>query len=264
VPPLQEGCAGLAESCGTGVRFSVAVLQPGVDEQRLILVVEDDEATRAFLADNLAADGFRVAGASGAGEGLRAIEVRRPSLVLLDLALEDGSGLALLDRVRASDGLASRIDPELPVIVLTGRAGEADRVRSFARGADDNVVKPFLYAELLARIRAVLRRAEGRRRRGVLRVGELTVDPLTRSVRLGGRPVELSAKEFALLHALAEEPGRVYGKQELLRDVWGFLSAGNTRTLDAHACRLRKKLGPSPRPWVVNVRGVGYKLTEAL
>jgi DNA-binding response OmpR family regulator len=235
-----------------------------VEKQRLVLVVEDDEATRAFLADNLVADGFRVAGASSAAEGLRAIEVRQPSLVVLDLMLEGSSGLDLLDRVRAADGLASRIDPELPVIVLTGRDGEADRVRSFARGADDHLSKPFLYAELLARIRAVLRRAEGRRRRGVLRVGELTVDPLTRSVRLGGRRVELSAKEFALLHALAEEPGRVYGKQELLRDVWGFLSAGNTRTLDAHACRLRKKLRPSPRPWIVNVRGVGYKLTEAL
>jgi CheY-like chemotaxis protein len=105
-----------------------------VDEQRLILVVEDDEATRAFLLDNLAADGFRVAGASGAGEALRAIEVRQPSLVVLDLVLEEGSGLVLLDRVRASDGLASRIDPELPVIVLTGRAGEADRMRSFAPG----------------------------------------------------------------------------------------------------------------------------------
>jgi DNA-binding response OmpR family regulator len=137
-------------------------------------------------------------------------------------------------------------------------------VRSFARGADDHLNKPFLYAELLARIRAVLRRAGGRGRRGVLRVGELTVDPLTRTVRLGGRRVELSAKEFALLHALAEEPARVYKKQELLRDVWGFLAAGNTRTLDAHACRLRKKLGPSPRPWVVNVRGVGYKLTGAV
>jgi CheY-like chemotaxis protein len=113
-----------------------------MDEQRLILVVEDDEATRAFLAENIAADGFRVASASSAAEGLRAIEVRRPSLVLLDLALEAGSGLDLLDRVRASDGLASRIDPDLPVIVLTGRVGEADRVRSFARGADDHVCKP--------------------------------------------------------------------------------------------------------------------------
>jgi DNA-binding response OmpR family regulator len=235
-----------------------------VDEQRLILVAEDDEATGRFLAENLAADGFRVAAAASAGEALRAIEVRQPALVLLDLILEGGSGLDVLDRVRSADGLASRLDPDLPVIVLTGRSGEADRVRSFARGADDHLNKPFVYAELLARIRAVLRRTEGRRTRGVLRVGELTVDPLTRAVRLGGRRVELSAKEFALLHALAEEPCRVYGKQELLRDVWGYLSAGSTRTLDAHACRLRKKLRPSPRRWIVNVRGVGYKLTEAV
>jgi CheY-like chemotaxis protein len=96
-----------------------------MDEQRLILVVEDDEATRIFLLENLRADGFRVAGASSAGEGVRAIEVRRPSLVLLDLALEAGSGLDLLDRVRHADGLASRIDPDLPVIVLTGRVGDA-------------------------------------------------------------------------------------------------------------------------------------------
>ena len=230
----------------------------------MILVVEDDDVTRAFLLDNLVADGFRVAGASGVGEGLRAIEVRRPSLVLLDVSLESSSGLDLLDRVRHADGLASRIDPDLPVIVLTARTGDADRVRGFDRGADDYVVKPFLYAELLGRVRAVLRRAEGRRRRGLLRVGELTVDPSTRAVRLGGKKIELAAKEFALLHALAEEPTRVYGKNELLRDVWGFQSLGKTRTLDAHACRLRKKLRPSPRPWVVNVRGVGYKLTEAV
>jgi DNA-binding response OmpR family regulator len=235
-----------------------------MEEQRLVLIVEDDELTGEFLAENLAADGFRTATATSAGEGIRAIEVRRPSLVVLDLALEGGSGLDLLDRVRHADGLASRIDPDLPVIVLTGRVAEADRVRSFARGADDHVCKPFLYAELLGRVRAVLRRAEGRRRQGLLRVGELTVDPSTRAVRLGGKKVELAAKEFALLHALAEEPTRVYGKNELLRDVWGYLSIGNTRTLDAHACRLRKKLRPSARPWVVNVRGVGYKLTEAI
>jgi DNA-binding response OmpR family regulator len=235
-----------------------------VEQQRLILVVEDDDVTRAFLLDNLAADGFGVAGATGMGEGLRAIDVRQPSLVVLDLGLEDGSGLTLLDRVRAADGLGSRIDPELPVIVLSGRAGDADRVRSFARGADDHVCKPFLYAELLARVRAVLRRAEGRTARGVVRVGELTLDPSTRAVRLAGRRIELAAKEFALLHALAVHPTRVYRKQELLRDVWGYLSPGTTRTLDAHACRLRKKLRPSGRPWIVNVRGVGYKLTEAV
>ena len=235
-----------------------------MEEQRKILVVEDDDATRAFLLENLTADGFRVAGATSAGEGVRAIEVRRPSLVVLDLALEGGSGLDLLDRVRHADGLASRIDPDLPVIVLSGRVAEADRVRSFARGADDHVCKPFLYEELLARMRAVLRRTDGRRSGGVVRVGELTLDPSSRAVRLSGRRVELAAKEFALLHALAQQPTRVFGKQELLRDVWGFLSPGNTRTLDAHACRLRRKLAPSTRPWVVNVRGVGYKLTETV
>jgi DNA-binding response OmpR family regulator len=113
-----------------------------MDEQRLILVVEDDEATRAFLVENLVADGFRAVGSTSAGEGVRAIEVRRPSLVVLDLALEGGSGLELLDRVRHADGLASRIDPDLPVIVLTGRTRDADRVRSFTRGADDHVCKP--------------------------------------------------------------------------------------------------------------------------
>jgi DNA-binding response OmpR family regulator len=160
--------------------------------------------------------------------------------------------------------MASRLDPDVPVIVLTGRASEADRVRGFARGADDYLVKPFHYGELLGRVRAVIRRGEGRPQRGIVRVGELTLDPATRAVRLAGRPVHLSAKEFALLQALAEEPTRVRSKNELLRNVWGYISIGQTRTVDAHACRLRKKLGGTGRPWVVNVRGVGYRLTEAL
>lgn len=229
-----------------------------------LLIVEDDEATRKFLADNLTADGFVVACASGAAEGVRAIEVRHPGLVLLDLGLDGrATGLDLLDRVRSSDGMGSRIDPDIPVIVLTGRAGEADRVRGFARGADDYLVKPFHYGELLARVRAILRRTHGRNQRGLLRVGPLTVDPMTRAVTLDGRPVALSAKEFSLLHALAENPTRVRSKDELLREVWGYVSIGRTRTVDAHACRLRRKLAVSGRPWVVNVRGVGYRLTEA-
>jgi DNA-binding response OmpR family regulator len=231
-------------------------------DSHTLLVVEDDEATAAFLCDNLRADGFRVASAGGMGEGLRAIEVRRPDLVLLDLVLTDGDGLALLDRVRAADGFATRIDPDLPVIVVSGRGGEADRVRGFARGADDYLVKPFAYGELLGRVQAVLRRAERRPRRGVLRVGELVVDPSTRRVRLAGDPVHLSAKEFALLHALATDPTRVYPRDELLRDVWGYLSPGATRTVDAHACRLRRKLCGGPRRFVINVRGVGYRLAE--
>ena len=228
-------------------------------DRRSLLLVEDDAVTRSFLADNLSADGFGVVTAGGAGEALRAIEVRRPDLVLLDLMLDAGSGLDVLDRIRGADRLVSRIDPELPVIVLSGRAAEVDRVRGFARGADDYVTKPFSYGELVARVRSVLRRAAGQPRRGVVRAGELTVDPVTRSVRLAGEPVGLSAKEFALLYALASDPTRVFSKPELLRDVWGYLSVGATRTVDAHACRLRRKLG---RGYVVNVRGVGYRLAD--
>jgi DNA-binding response OmpR family regulator len=230
-----------------------------------LLIVEDDDATLSFLAENLAADGFAVAGASGAAEGIRQIEVRHPALVVLDLGLREGSGLDLLDRVRSADGLASRIDPEVPVIIVTGRGGEADRVRAFQRGADDFVVKPFPYGELLGRVRAVLRRSAGRPARGVLRVGDLAVDPRTRSVRMAEQAVHLSAKEFSLLQALAEHPDRVVPKNELLRDVWGYVAIGRTRTVDAHACRLRKKLAvASGRRWIVNVRGVGYKLCEGL
>ena len=229
-----------------------------------IVVVEDDPATAEFLLDNLRADGFHAAAASGVGEALRAIEVRQPDLVLLDLMLGDGSGLELLDRLRAADGLASRIDPDLPVIVLSGRGAETDRVRGFARGCDDYVAKPFSYPELHARIRALLRRSSDRSRKGTLRVGPLVIDPGGRRVSLDGEPVHLSAKEFALLHALAVQPTTVFAKERLLRDVWGYRSLGNTRTLDAHACRLRKKLRAAPRPFVLNVRGVGYRLTEAL
>lgn len=225
-------------------------------------MVEDDEATRTFLCDQLAADGYATAGAGGVAEALRALEVRRPDVVLLDLTLADGHGLMVLDRVRAADGAGSRIDPDTPVVVLTGRTGEADRVRGLTRGADDYVCKPFSYAELLARLQSVLRRSSGRPLRGLVRVGGLTIDPATRSVRLDGEPVPLSAKEFGLLYALASDPGRVHPKGELLRDVWGYRSSGSTRTVDTHACRLRRKLSARGRPFVVNVRGVGYRLTE--
>ena len=235
-----------------------------MDGQRnKLLVVEDDEATAAFLCENLEADGFRVAAAGGVGEALRAIEVRQPDLVILDLILDGGSGLHVLDRVRAADGLATLIDPDVPVLVLSGRGAEVDRVRGFARGADDFVTKPFSYPELVARVNALLRRSVARAQRGTLRVGELTVDPQTRAVRLAGERIDLSPKEFAFLHALAREPTRVLAKPELLRDVWGYAAMGATRTIDQHACRLRRKLSGGNGRYVQNVRGVGYRLLEA-
>lgn len=233
-------------------------------DSRKLLLLEDDEATAAFLADNLGADGFRVITASGAGEGWRAIELRHPELVVLDLGLADGNGLELLDRLRAADGVASRVDPALPVIVVSGRASEVDRVRGLARGADDYMAKPFSYPELVARIRAVLRRADGRAARGAIRVGDLAIDPLTRIVSLAGQPVHLSVKEFSLLQKLASDPTRVFLKEDLLREVWGYTFPVATRTLDAHACRLRRKLRGSARPFVITMRGVGYRLTEEL
>jgi DNA-binding response OmpR family regulator len=227
-----------------------------------ILIVEDDPATRTFLADNLTADGYDALLAETARDGQRMLEYRHPDLVVLDLMLPDEPGLALLERLRASDGLASRMDPGVPVLVLTGRDSELDRVRGFQRGADDYLVKPFSYPELLERLGALLRRARPRSALGHVRVGELEIDPSSREVRLRGRRVELAQKEFALLRALAAQPTRVFTKEELLRDVWGFRSMGSTRTLDSHACRLRQKLAGRGDRFVVNVWGVGYRLVD--
>ena len=229
-----------------------------------IMIVEDDDATRAFLADNLAADSYEVVSACNGRQALNLLEVKDCDLMLLDVMLPDASGFELCRRLRDADGLAQRIDPKLPVIMLSGRASETDRVRGLARGADDYVVKPFHYPEVAARIDAVLRRSRERSARGLLQVGELSIDPVSRDVRLGERKIDLSAKEFALLRVLAAEPTRVFTKEELLRDVWGFKLMGSTRTLDSHASRLRRKLVPSGRRWVINVWGVGYRLTDSL
>jgi DNA-binding response OmpR family regulator len=147
------------------------------------------------------------------------------------------------------------------VIVLSGRGANEDRVRGLVAGADDYLVKPFHYPELVARIGALLRRRAGRRQ-GKIKVGELMVDPVTRRVQVGEREIELANKEFSLLRALASEPRRVFTKEELLRDVWGFKSQGRTRTLDSHASRLRRKLDPDGSRYVFNAWGVGYRLID--
>jgi DNA-binding response OmpR family regulator len=228
----------------------------------MILVLEDHGPTRRFLADNLAADGHELLEAETVADAQHLIETKFPDLAIVDLVLPDRDGLELLRTVRAADRIAGRIDPDLPMIVLSGRAGDLDRLRGFQRGADDYVVKPFSYVELHARILALLRRSRRRPGAGRTRIGSLEVDPLARQVWVRGNMISLSKKEFALVRALASDPTRVFTREELLRGVWGFRSLGATRTLDSHACRLRKKLNSHGDRFVVNVWGVGYRLLD--
>jgi len=234
---------------------------PDVERQATVVVCDDDAPTRGLLCDHLTADRYEALPAECASDALRLCQYNHPDLMILDLGLPDAPGLDVLREVRSSNGALGRFDPRLPVIVLSGRGEPTDRVRGFAEGCDDYLVKPFHYPELEARVRAVLRRREARRE-GRVRVGELVLDPATRDVRVGGRAVALSNKEFVLLRQLAAEPTRVFTKQELLRDVWGYRSLGRTRTLDSHASRLRRKLDPESTRFVFNCWGVGYRLVE--
>lgn len=227
-----------------------------------ILLVEDHRATRTFLADNLVADGYEILESESATEAQRLIETSFPDLAIVDLGLPDRDGLQLLRDLREADRVAGRVDPDLPVVVLSGRGSELERLRGFERGCDDYLVKPFSYPELHARIGALLRRTRLRPGAGRLRVGPLEIDPLSRQAWLNEEPLPLSKKEFSLLRALAGEPTRVFTRDELLRGVWGFRSPGATRTLDSHASRLRKKLNRRGAAFVVNVWGVGYRLLD--
>ncbi len=226
-----------------------------------VVVCEDDTATLELLCGHLVADRFEALPAPSASDALRLCRYKQPDLMLLDLALPDASGLDVLQEIREADGIASRFDPGLPVIVLSGRGAEHDRVRGLEFGADDYLVKPFHYPELRARIGAVLRRRT-ERRDGPLRVGELVVDPARRRAWVGQRPVKLSNKEFSLLRALAADPQRVFSKRELLGEVWGYRTSAKTRTLDSHASRLRRKIDPEHGRFVVNCWGVGYRLVD--
>lgn len=227
-----------------------------------ILIVEDHRPTRTFLADNLSADGYELLEADCVADAQRLIEGSYPDLAIVDLGLPDRDGLELLRHVREADRIAGRVDPDLPLLVLSGRATEIDRLRGFDRGCDDYVTKPFSYQELRARVFALLWRTRRRPGAGRLRVGSLELDPVARQVWVRGERVELSKKEFALLRALATEPTRVFTREELLRGVWGFRAMGATRTLDSHAFRLRKKLNLAGDRFVINVWGVGYRLVD--
>src|ERR1700744_6284071 len=229
-----------------------------------ILIVEDHCATRRFLADNLAADGYEPLEARCSADGRRLIASHSPELAILDLGLPDRDGLDLLRELRESSQSGGGLDSQLPVLILSGRAGELDRIRGFERGCDDYLAKPFSYAELRGRINALLRRTRTRARLGRVRIGALELDPVAREVWLEGRRVHLSKKEYGLLRTLASEPARVFTREELLRGVWGFQSMVPTRTLDSHASRLRKKLTTGDSTFVVNVWGVGYRLVDSV
>jgi DNA-binding response OmpR family regulator len=221
-----------------------------------LLLIEDDPAIRNSLLRALRERGHAVAAAGAAMEGLQTALAERPDLIVLDLGLPDLDGRELLRMLRA----VSRV----PVIVATARDEETEMVRLLDAGADDYVVKPFTAAQLDARIRAVLRRggeAEGTPR---LTVGGLHIDPAARTVTLDGAEVELSPREFDLLHHLAQRAGQVVTKRELLSEVWQVPYGGADKTVDVHLSWLRRKLGETaqePR-YLHTVRGVGVKLSE--
>jgi two-component system, OmpR family, response regulator RegX3 len=213
-----------------------------------ILVVEDEDAIADPLVAGLQREGYEVSRVA-TGEG--ALEASPADLVLLDLRLPDIDGLDVCKRLRER----SRV----PIIVLTARGEEADRVVGLELGADDYVVKPYGLRELIARIRAVMRRAASLGgSEGPLRAGELEVDERSRRATLDGRELDLTPKEFELLAALARDPGAAVSRQRLLAEVWQTNWYGSSKTIDVHVAALRRKLGDPG--WIETVRGVGFRL----
>lgn len=217
------------------------------------VVIEDDEAISALVGAYLEQAGFDVVRECTGEGGLEAVERRRPRFVVLDLGLPDVDGLELCRQLR-SDG-------DVPILILTARDEEVDRVIGLELGADDYLTKPFSPRELVARVRAVLRRAEPTPLdSGAIELGDLRVDLRSRSVTVAGAAVALRTLEFELLAELTQRAGQVVTRDRLLDRVWGLSFAGGTRTVDVHVAQLRKKLG---RPELIQtVRGVGYRILE--
>lgn len=219
--------------------------------EHTIVVVEDDSSIREMLRYYFQSTGNEVRAYESGEEFFEAEQGRpAPSIYLLDIMLPGMDGLEILRRLRASLTTA-----DVPIIMLTARTAEMDRVAGLETGADDYVVKPFGLMELQARIKAVLRRT--RRESTLLRCGPLEIDVSARTVRRDGVPVELTYKEFELLRLLAAHRGAVLSRDEILRTVWDYDFTGETRTVDMHIKALRQKLGDD---MIVTVRGVGYKL----
>jgi DNA-binding response OmpR family regulator len=223
---------------------------------RSIVIVEDDEDIADSIRYNLEREGFRVRVAATGEDAINLILDRPPNLILLDLNLPHMSGFEMCRRLRAESTTA-----RVPILMLTARTDEADKVLGLNLGADDYITKPFSMRELVARVRAVLRRAVGAETdRPVYDDGVLAIDPSTFSVRCRGSEVRLTRKEFSLLSELARNQGRVMTREVLLDRVWGLTYYGDSRTLDVHIRRLRQKLGdPS---LIETVTGIGYRLSD--
>lgn len=223
-----------------------------------ILIIDDEPGVCDVCSLYLRRENFHVECIHQGDIALETIDRFQPDLVILDLMLPGRDGWDICRAVRERGSL--------PIIMLTARDDHEDRIQGLELGADDYIVKPFNPRELVARVKAVLRRA---RRYGepdaVLRRGELTIDGERRRARLAGEPLELTPKEFDLLYMLAGRPGRVFSREELLRDVWGYDYAGSTRTVDVHVQRLRHKLGDSPTAprFIETVHGIGYRFKDA-
>jgi two-component system response regulator RegX3 len=228
-------------------------------QRRTILVVEDEESITIPLAEALDRDGFNAEVVHTVEDALGRGRTLRPDLVLLDIGLPDGSGLDVCRELRSSSSV--------PIIILSARGEEADRVVGLELGADDYVVKPFSAREVIARIRAVLRRASAPTGAsdGPIEVGDVRLDPAKRIASLDGEQLELARKEFDLLALLMQEAGTVVSRERLIDEVWDVNWFGSTKTLDVHVSGLRKKLDDDPGEprYIHTVRGVGFRFASA-
>ena len=223
----------------------------------LVLVIEDEKEIRDLVRYNLERAGFKVTAVADGDAGLERLFAARPDALVLDLMLPGRNGLEILREVRNEPTTR-----DLPVIVLTARAAEMDKLLGFERGADDYLTKPFSPRELVARLEALLRRARPDRGPGTLEIGLLKVDALSREATYGTRKLTLTPREFDLLAFFAHHPGRVLSREELLRKVWGYDYVGETRTVDVHVRRLRAKLGDKGK-LIQTVTGAGYKFANS-
>ncbi len=220
-----------------------------------ILVVEDDRVLRETVEYNLRAAGFGVVTAATGDEGLKACAAERPDLILLDVLLPEIDGFRLCDEVR-------KTNQDVPIIMVTALGSEEDKLRGFSLGADDYLTKPFSMKELLARIRANLKRAkvEAIRESAVIEIGDLRVDPSRFAVTVADRPVRLTVKEFQLLVLLASHPEDVFDRRVLSDKVWGYDFVGSSRTIDSHVWKLRTKIeSESSYRYIHTVVGLGYQ-----